>query len=392
MTVTLKLGLLAASPMYYQAPLYRLLASKEGIDFTAVFASSGGVKARDVGFGSPHAWDIDILSGYRHLFLRKAESNPIGGSFFTLRDWDIVSLVSRSRFDVLWVHGYNIMTNVLAVLTQRLVGGSVMLREEQTLLASRPTWKQSAKRLGLPLLFGDAATVYIGNENRRWLESFGFARQRMFPAPYCVDAERLQRSAGDEEGAKLRLQLGVPSGVPVILSVSRLAHEKQPVQLLDAFARVRRAHRAVLLFVGTGELEGALRAKVRHDAIPDVIFAGFINQSHIAAVYRAADLFVLFSEYEPWGVVVNEAMHLSLPVVASDRVGSAADMVREGVTGYVVGHRDVDGLARRLTELVTDPALRLRMGRAARIHSGHWNYERAATGIVAAARAAVRPA
>lgn len=378
--------------MYYQAPLYRLLAATADIDFTAVFASSGGVEARDVGFGSPHVWDIDVLSGYRHVFLKRAESNPIGGGLLTLRDWDVVPVISKYRFDVLWVHGYNVMTHLLAVLRQRLSRRAVLLREEQTLLAPRPRWKQCIKRVALPLLFGDATTAYIGSENRLWLEHFGFASHRMFSAPYCVDAERLQRSAHDLPATEiLRRDFGIPNDVPVILSVSRLAYEKQPLQLLDAFARVRRRHRAILLFVGTGELEAELQRKVRHETIPDVIFAGFVNQSRVAAAYKVADVFVLFSKYEPWGVVVNEAMHLSLPVVASDQVGSAADLVQEGMTGYIVRHRDVDSLVRRLSELVTDSALRLRMGEAARAHAAHWNYERAAAGIAAAARSAVKP-
>ena len=72
--------------MYFQAPLYRLLAEAKDIDFTAIFASSGGVRPRDVGFGIPIAWDTDILNGYDYVFLRKADSNPIGGSLFDLFD------------------------------------------------------------------------------------------------------------------------------------------------------------------------------------------------------------------------------------------------------------------------------------------------------------------
>ena len=113
MTRTLKLGLVAASPMYYQAPLYRRLAKAEGIDFTAIFASSGGVVPRDVGFGMPIAWDVESLTGYRHVFLRKADVNAIGGGLLTFRDWDVVPLIAREKFDVLWIHGYNLLTNVM---------------------------------------------------------------------------------------------------------------------------------------------------------------------------------------------------------------------------------------------------------------------------------------
>lgn len=389
MTKTLRLGLLAASPMYYQAPLYRRIAHTEGIDFTAIFASSGGVTPRDVGFGMPLTWDIDVLAGYRYLFLKKADSNPIGGGLLTLHDWDIVPLIAKEKFDVLWIHGYNVMTNLMAAVVQRSARRPILLREEQTLLAPRARWKHTIKSLALPLVLGRATAVYIGSENRRWLQHFGFPEQRLFSAPYCVDAERLQRSASMLPDSKsLRKRFGIEVDEPVILSVSRLAPTKQPLELLDAFARVRRLRRCVLLIVGTGELEGAMRAKVERETIPDVKFAGFLNQTDIAAAYCVADVFALFSQYEPWGLVVNEAMHLGLPVVASDRVGAAADLVKEGKTGHVVQHRDVQALADRLADLVADPQLRRRMGAAAREHAADWNYERAASGIVTAARAA----
>ena len=387
----MKLGLVAASPMYYQAPLYRLLARAPNVTFTALFSSSGGPKPRSAGFGKPIQWDVDILSGYDYGFLRKADVNPIGGGLFSLLDWDVLAEVADRQFDVLWVHGYNVMTNLLAVLRQRARGGGVVLREEQTLLAPRAPWKQLVKRLALPVLFGGATAVYIGTENRRWLSRFGFREDRLFFSPYCVDAERLVATAASAPPVQeLRREFGLPDdGRPVILSVSRLAEAKQPLELLDAFVRVRRTAPCALLVVGSGELEEAMRAKVARERIPDVRFAGFVNQSSIARAYSVADIFVLFSRYEPWGVVVNEAMHLGLPVVASSRVGSAVDLVLDGVTGYRVRFDDVGTLAKRVAALVGDRELRGRMGAAARHHASEWNYERAAAGVVAAARAAM---
>ena len=274
-------------------------------------------------------------------------------------------------------------------LTQRARRRPILLREEQTLLAPRPRWKQAIKSLALPLILGRASAVYIGSENRRWLERFGFPEERLFSAPYCVDSERLQLAGSlHSDPEALRKRFGIEGDDPVILSVSRLAPEKQPLELLDAFVRVRRIQRCVLLIVGAGELEKAMRVRVEREAIPDVKFAGFLNQTDIAAAYCVADVFVLFSRYEPWGLVVNEAMHLGLPVVASDRVGAAADLVEEGRTGYVVRYRDIQALADRLSELIADPQLRQRLGSAAREHASGWTYERAASGIVSAVRAA----
>jgi glycosyltransferase involved in cell wall biosynthesis len=219
-------------------------------------------------------------------------------------------------------------------------------------------------------------------------------RGRGFIAPYAVenDAFRAQAVTNPAERQRLRRSFEIPDdGGPVILFVGRLIATKQPELLLDAFRVVRRGRRCTLLFVGGGILEEMLRARVSQDAIPDVVFAGFRNQSAIAEAYACADVLALPSAGETWGLVVNEAMNFQLPVVVSDRVGCAADLVRQGQTGYVVDHRSTDALADRLALLVDDPALRAQLGaRAGELVAG-WNHDVAAESVVSAIAAAVGP-
>src|SRR6185437_14644796 len=83
----LRVMLLAAAPMYYQAPLYRRLAADDRIEFQAVFASSAGERPHDAGYGTPVSWDVDVLKGYPSQFLKRASTNPLGGgSPWALRD------------------------------------------------------------------------------------------------------------------------------------------------------------------------------------------------------------------------------------------------------------------------------------------------------------------
>jgi glycosyltransferase involved in cell wall biosynthesis len=145
------------------------------------------------------------------------------------------------------------------------------------------------------------------------------------------------------------------------------------------------------LIVGAGELEPELRAQVARDAIPDVSFTGFLSRAEIARAYAAADVFALASrEHETWGFVVNEAMSFGLPVLASDKVGCAADLVLNGETGLVAPHDDVAAFASALERLVESAPLRSRLGRAGRERIGRWSYDAAATAIVEAVARAVR--
>ena len=98
MSCLIRVGLLAARPVYYQAPLYRRVAGTPGIEFTAIFASTAGVRPMDGGYGQAVSWGAEVLEGYRSVFLNRAESNPEGGSTFALRDLDVVGLLGRSAF------------------------------------------------------------------------------------------------------------------------------------------------------------------------------------------------------------------------------------------------------------------------------------------------------
>ncbi len=119
-------------------------------------------------------------------------------------------------------------------------------------------------------------------------------------------------------------------------------------------------------------------------------FAGFLNQSEVSRAYAAADIFALASGWdETWGLVVNEAMNFGLPVVVSDKVGCAADLVVHGENGYVFDHDRPDELARYLKLLVADAGRREHFGRRGAEIIGSWNYAKAAEGILTAVSVAV---
>lgn len=138
---------------------------------------------------------------------------------------------------------------------------------------------------------------------------------------------------------------------------------------------------ASLVFVGTGALRPDLEAYTRQNKIPDVYFLGFHNQSDLPGIYALSDVFVLPSENEPWGLVINEAMCAGLPIVASESVGAVADLVRHGDNGYRFEVGDVNALADHLQRLVTRPDLCLLMGERSEQIINHWDLDACVQGI-----------
>jgi D-inositol-3-phosphate glycosyltransferase len=202
-------------------------------------------------------------------------------------------------------------------------------------------------------------------EREHLTRHYGAEPGRIAVIPCGVDTELFR--PGDRTEARRRLGL---DGRPVVLYVGRLEPIKGLDTLCDAVGALRADGVPVdLLMVGgdTDESpaghEAHLRRRIRALGLdPHVRFLGPQPQEVLHAYYVAADVTVLPSHYESFGMVALEAMACGSPVVGS-RVGGLTTTVRDGVTGYLVANGDVAALAERLADLIADPDARERLGR-----------------------------
>lgn len=380
-------------PIPYFAPLYRELSRRPEIDLTVYFYSDATVRPyADAEFGRTVEWDVPLLGGYRWRFLPSASRTDISGRFLKRPNRDIAWEIARRRYDAVWAHGYAHLTTWLAAAAARMSGARLLVRDEQTLLHPRPPHKRALKWAALRVLFGQAHGLYIGEQNRRHFKRYGMPDERLFHAPYCVDNAALRTRAAElaPRRGELRASFGITDEAPAVLFAGKLIEKKQPLLLLEAFARARGWCPAWLLLAGDGPLRAEAEALAAARGIADrVRFAGFLNQAELARAYAAADVFVLPSKrHETWGLVVNEAMNFGLPVIVSDKVGCAIDLVRPEESGFVVPHDDAVALARAVATLVADAELRRTFGARGREIVGRYSIEAAADGIVAACMAA----
>jgi glycosyltransferase involved in cell wall biosynthesis len=259
-------------------------------------------------------------------------------------------------------------------------------------VAPPSTAKKCAKYLALRALFSRlAGFLYIGALNKTYYQHFGVPESRLFWCPYTVDNGFFRRYAEAlaPQRHELRAGWGIHDERPVILFAGKLAAVKQPLLLLEAYRRLRQRRCCALLMVGDGPLRGELEAEIRRSAIQDVHITGFLNQTEIPKAYAAADLLVLPSRGEPWGLVVNEAMNFSLPIVVSDRVGCGPDLVTSGVNGEVFEHSSAGALEAALERCVSHPEQLIEFGRASLQRIQHWGLPETARGITQALNAVV---
>jgi glycosyltransferase involved in cell wall biosynthesis len=385
--MTVRVAHLVSHPIHYYAPLYREVSSRPEVDLTVYFYSDAYLRGdRDPEFGREIRWDAPLLDGFRSRFLPSAAFAGVPGRYGATPNWDVLGEVLRDGYDALWIHGYAHLNAWLATAGGNVRGTRVLIREDQTLLHARPPGTALLKEVALRALFSRVRGLYVGEESRRYFLRYGMDEARLFPAPHCVDNDYFRRR--DQElrphRAMLRERFGIEQDLPVILFAGKLIPKKAPLVLVEAFRRLRERRPCALLLAGDGELWPAVEAA----AGPDVHLAGFLNQSELPAAYVAADVFCLPSvAHETWGLVVNEAMNFGLPVVVSDKVGCASDLVDDGWNGYVVPAGEPELLADALERLVADEELRRTFGGRGRERVGEYSVEACADGIVAACTA-----
>jgi len=390
MSERLRLAVVVSHPIQYFSPLYAELARRADVDLTVYYGERWGLDASlDAGFGREVRWDVPLLKGYASRFLPNRSLAPKNGAFFGLFNPALLGELRRGRYDAVLVNGYNYATYWLAFAYGAASGTPLLLRGESNLLNPRPLATRFFKRLALvPLFRRIGGFLYIGRATKDYYRHYGVDESRLFHAPYVVDNAFWKRGALEARPhrAQLRARVGVADGRPALLFVGKLIEAKEPLLLLEAFRRIRARRPCALIFAGDGPLRAELERRIARDAVPDVRITGFLNQSELSRAYAAGDVFVLPSRLEPWGLVVNEAMNFSLPVVVTDRVGCAGDLVVAGENGAIVPAGDGAALEAVLDRLVADAELRRRWGARSAEIVAEFGLERAADGIVAAAR------
>jgi glycosyltransferase involved in cell wall biosynthesis len=381
-----KLAILNSHPIQYFAPFYRSIAATPDIDLTVYYCSHQGVSAghRDPGFGQEVIWDTPLLQGYRSKFLNNATRSDSVGGFFSLINWDIVPELLRNRYDAVVIHGHQHFTSLLAVLVAVSCRTATFMRADTHLLLRRSTVKRLIRwplMTAFYKLFD--CCLYIGTRNREFYEAHGVSDQKLEFVPFAVDNDFFSRCEAREILRTQRLAaLKLDPSLPVVLYAAKMTRGKRPHDLVAAFNRASNGGvNASLILIGDGALRPSLEEQVVKLNCRNVRFVGFQNQSQLPGWFHLSDIFVLPSENETWGLVINEAMNASLPVITTHEVGASVDLVKPDVTGYTYAAGSVDDLRGILKKMIENPKRRASMGRQAKALIQDWSYERGIDGL-----------
>jgi glycosyltransferase involved in cell wall biosynthesis len=228
--------------------------------------------------------------------------------------------------------------------------------------------------LAMPRAYRDVPFLVISDSTAADLERRGFDRSRIHVSPPGIDHGFFRPAAHPERFAE-----------PTLVYVGRLRRYKGldgPIRALSLLAERGRSV-PLLLVAGRGSDQPRLEALVQELGLRDhVRFLGYVTEEEKRELLRRAWANVYPSPKEGWGITNVEAAACGTPSIASDAPG-LRESVRDGETGFLVPHHDVDSWAGRMDRLCADGALRARLGRGAIAHAAHFTWERAADDVEA---------
>lgn len=203
-----------------------------------------------------------------------------------------------------------------------------------------------------------------GTRSRDYLRWFGFRPRRIALGYDAVSMERVRRLADAPPAPE-----GAPFAQRHFAIVARLVPKKNVAMALEAYARYCRVvgpSARELHICGSGPLESALRQRARELGLAKAVFRGFVQAPDVAATLAASLALILPSTEEQWGLVVNEALAMGLPVLCTSNVGARDLLVRTEINGFVIEPDNAEGLARLMQRLGDDEALWRRLAEGSR--------------------------
>jgi glycosyltransferase involved in cell wall biosynthesis len=335
-----RLGIVVTHPIQYYTPLFAHLAAHLDMHVFYGFAPDAAQRGA-AGFAAPVDWGIDLLHGHPHSFLANRSRQPGTDRFDGIDTPEVGDALQREGISHLLVLGWQCRSYWQAKFAAARLGIPTSVRGDSCHDPRTPAAKRLLKRLAFPLFLRRYRRIfYVGQRNRDYLLAHGAPAERLAFFPHAVDQAFWTPGtpAPITDGARF-------------LWVGKLIDVKRPLDAIAAFLRASSHLPSMHLdIVGTGPLEGQVRAAIQGH--PNIRLLGFRDQPALRALYRASHCLLVTSERETWALVVSEALACGLPVIASDGVASATDLVVGRGTGATYRMGDTEALACSMLRLV----------------------------------------
>ncbi|MDX2346469.1 MAG: glycosyltransferase family 4 protein, partial [Legionella sp.] len=324
-------------------------------------------------------WEVGLPEAYTVLSMPLIQSVTYFNQQITQKNYQLIHLA-----------GWGNLTCLAMMLLSRFKKIPLSIESDTQLNKTIPKWKQRMKYWGYqralyPVLF-KFPSVFLpgGTRQKKYLEHYKVAKEKIVLAQMTVDITALKENIAriqPEERLTFRQAHHAEDSDIIFLYVGRLLDWKGVIELVEAFKQMNHS-RAKLWIAGEGALEDYV--KKNSDVLDNMFYFGRVEGSRLMNIYHAADVFVLPSLAEPWGLVVNEAMASGKAVIISEDAGCVDDLVFHGETGLLIPPKDIQALISAMTCLASDDECREQLASQAQKHIATWTLENEANNVMCA--------
>jgi glycosyltransferase involved in cell wall biosynthesis len=315
------LAIITTHPIQYQVPLFKEINKIKKFNSYVFYACDQGINRNklDKDFNKKFSWNISMLSGYKFCF---AKNNSNYSSWF-LRFPNLSRELDKINCNSILILGWNKIVYLQAILYAIRKKIPLILRAENNLNSEKNIIIKIIKRIVLPIFFSIFDKIlYIGKLNKNFYLFYGAKRSKLFYAPYFVDNNFFYKSKKSHKFFN-------------ILFIGKFIHRKNPFDILKVAEMLKNYKNIKFILVGDGPRLQKCIEWAKERSINNVRFEGFKNQLQIREIYSRGHILINSSNFETWGLVVNEAMLSGLPCIVTSSTGCSPDLIREGKTGYV---------------------------------------------------------
>ncbi len=354
-----------------------MLSVRGKVDLKVFYTWPQAVKGfDDPNFKGKIQWDIPLLEGYSYELVENVSKNPSSKHWKGIDNPSLIEKVKEFNPDTILIFGWKfkshfaLMRHFKGKIPIWFRGDSTLLDYEVQSILHLTTHYSLLTTIKQLIKFKLRQTIltyvyknidkafYVGTNSKDYFKAHGLKENQLVYAPHAIDNNRfIYEQDAEDKAKKWRKELGIKPDEKVVLFAGKLEAKKNPMLLLNAIQQFNHSLLKTqnsplkLLFLGSGPLEEKLKTQGSTD--PNIIFLPFQNQTMMPIVYRLADIFCLPSQgpEETWGLAVNEALASGRPILVSNKVGCAIDLVNQKV-GSEFQSNDIEDLKLKLQELL----------------------------------------
>jgi len=355
-----KIAIVTTHPIQYYAPLFKLLAKEKEFELKVFYTWSQSQSEKyDPGFGKTIEWDIPLLDGYSFEFVENISKNPGTHHYKGIVNPKLNEKIEDFGADAVLIIGWSFDSHFKAM---KYFKGKipVIFRGDSHLLDSVSKIKNLIRKISLRYIYSfvDYA-LYVGKNNKEYYKFCGLKENQLIYAPHAIDNNRFQDpdNVFKTKAYEWREKIGIPQNGIVFLFAGKFEPKKRPDLLVNSFIKAGIPN-TFLILMGNGEMEKELISLSKaHEK--RIYFLPFQNQSIMPIAYRMGNVFCLPSQGpgETWGLAVNEAMVCGLPILVSNKVGCAADLIEQGKNGFVFTSNDFNDLTDKINSMGNEQIL-----------------------------------